>query len=67
MKQLAADFKITVIMVSHDLEQVINSGDRIFILYSGRIVKDIATGAIHLSKAELVSKYSHVLKGEGVL
>jgi len=67
VKQLAADFKITVIMVSHDLEQVINSGDRIFILSSGKVAEDIATAAAKITKAELVAKYTRVLEEEGVL
>ena len=67
VKQLAADFNITVIMVSHDLEQVIDSGDRIFILSSGRVAEDISTASAKITKAELVAQYTHILEEEGVL
>ena len=67
VKQLAADFNITVMMVSHDLEQVINSGDRIFILSSGKIAEDISTASVKITKTELVAKYTHVLEEEGIL
>lgn len=67
VREISEENSITVLAVSHDLDQVVASGDRIILLAAGRIVYDIDTKAESVSKRELVSKYTSILERDGVL
>lgn len=67
VKQLSTELSITILMVSHDLEHVVRSGNRIIILSGGRIADDLEIAEHGFSRSSLVSHYSAVLEKEGII
>jgi len=66
VKKISEESNITVIAVSHDLDEVLAAGDRIIMLSAGRIVYDIDTKTELISKQDLMSRYTLIIERDGV-
>lgn len=60
LKNIATEEKITVIMVNHDMDQVIECNSRVIFLSEGRIAADLKQS--ELSRDKLLSLYSESLR-----
>lgn len=67
VREAAAERRITVLMVSHDLTQVESTGDRLIILANGKVADDISTEGQAMKRTEIVSRYSLILERNGLL
>lgn len=67
VKELVTELNITVIMVSHNLEEVLSVGDRIIILSNGKIADDIQMDQKIITKEYLINRYTSVMKKNGVI
>lgn len=66
VKELASEQGLNVIMVSHDLDQVIQANGRVIVLSKGHISTDIPNSA-DLTKEQLVMYYKQAVEASGHL
>ena len=67
VREAALEHGITVLMVSHDLQHVESTGDRLIILSNGQIADDLSSADRKLDRSAIVSHYSAVLERNGIL
>jgi len=67
-EKIVRDNQLTTVMITHNMQQAIRYGDRMFMLHEGKITFDIkGEEKKALSVAELVERFGSTLKDEALL
>lgn len=67
VRDISKERKTTVLNVSHALDHVESTGDRLIILAEGEVVDDVDTVTNSLKRQEIVARYSKILQSKGIL